>query len=179
MTIENEEIIAFLMELHHVTAGDMGAKASMHAVGAAIGMDKVHAGKVAEELIGKGWAEVKTLSGGIGITTEGLEAAVAAGAISPAGGDPVLVSGPLLDAADRLAVIALLEQIRTAVAALRSDYPALEEMVLDIKTLEVHLLSPKAKTAVVRAVLEGLRSTLDKAGGKEIAARIKRMMGAA
>lgn len=179
MTIENEEIIAFLMELHRVTAGDMSAKASMHAVGAAIGMDKVHAGKVAEELIGKGWVEVKTLSGGIGITAEGLEAAVAAGAISPAGSDPVLGSGPLLDAADRQVVTALLEQIRTAVADLRSDYPALEEMVLDIKTLEVHLLSPKAKTSVTRAVLEGLQNALSKAGGKEIAARVKRTMGAA
>lgn len=177
MTIEDEELTTFLLELHRATGGDPGAQASMHAVGGAIGMDKQHAGKVAEELIGKGWAEVKTLSGGIGITAEGLEAARAAGGAAPAAGGAVLGKGPVLDTADRETVAALLDRIRAAVAALKPGYTALEEMVLDIKTLEVQLLSPKPKTAVVKAVLASLRAALQTSGGREAAQRIGETTG--
>jgi hypothetical protein len=175
--MENEEITAFLLALHHATSGDPNVKKSMHEVGAAIGLDKGRAGKVAEEVISKGWAEIKTLSGGIGITAEGVEAALDAGAAAPGGNDPSLGAGPLLDAADRQAVERLLAQIKQGVAKLPPDYAAMEEMVIDIKTAEVHLLSPRARTAVMKEILDALRSVLADAGAREAADRIGRMLG--
>ena len=37
------------------------------------------------------------------------------------------------------------------------DYEALTEMMADVRTIEAQLISPRAKTAVVRVCLEGLR----------------------
>jgi hypothetical protein len=172
---------AFLLALYSVTGGDTAVKTSMHEVGATIGMDKTESGKMAENLIGMGWVEVKTLSGGIGITTEGVEAAQNAGAGPPSGGGSAqaagLGSGPLLDAGDRRTVETLLTQVKQGLAKLSADYAVLEELVIDIKTAEVQLLSPRAKTAVVREVLRALQAGLVKSGDKNTAERIGRVIG--
>jgi hypothetical protein len=172
---------AFLLALYSVTGGDTAVKTSMQEVGATIGMDKAESGKMAENLIGMGWVEVKTLSGGIGITTEGVEAAQNAGAGPPSGGGSTqaagLGSGPLLDAGDRRTVETLLTQVKQGMAKLPADYAVLEELVIDIKTAEVQLLSPRAKTAVVREVLRALQAGLVKSGDKNTAERIMRVIG--
>ncbi len=72
------ENTAYLLELFQRTKGDARARVSMYDVGAALGMEKGAAGKTAEELIAAGWVEIKSLSGGIGITAEGIAAAQAA-----------------------------------------------------------------------------------------------------
>ncbi len=54
--------------------GDTEAIVSMHDVGQALGFEKTDAGKMAEALYSEGYAELKTLSGGIGITSMGLQA---------------------------------------------------------------------------------------------------------
>lgn len=177
MTKDNDPLSAFLLALYSETGGDPSVKTSMQTVGAAIGLDKAQAGKAAEELIGQGWAEIKSLSGGIGITTEGIAAARHAGAAAPDGDTPSLGPGPLLDEADRQAVKMLLTQIKQEATKLPVDYAAMEEMVIDIKTAEVHLLSPRAKTAVIKELLYALGSTLDAAGAKEAGGLIKSMIG--
>jgi hypothetical protein len=173
----------FLLALYSVTGGDTAVKTSMHEVGATIGLDKAESGKMAENLIGMGWVEVKTLSGGIGITAEGIEAALNAGAEPPkgsgSGGAQVaaLGAGPLLDAGDRRIVETLLAQAKQGLAKLSADYAVLEEMVIDIKTAEVQLLSPRAKTAVVRAVLRALQAGLAKSGDRKTAECIGQAVG--
>ncbi|MBI5550237.1 MAG: hypothetical protein HY911_01930 [Desulfobacterales bacterium] len=178
MTFENETQKAFLLELYRSADGAAGVQRSMHAVGAAIGLDKEHAGKTAEDLIGKGWVEIKTLSGGIGLTAEGIETAQQEGAGGGSGGGPLpkLGKGPLLAEPERAAVEKMLSEIRQSIPALKAEYAQLEEMVLDLKTAEVHLLSPRAKTAVIREVLRGLQAALAKAGAKDTADRIGRMI---
>jgi hypothetical protein len=178
MTFENETQKAFLLELYRSADGAAGVQRSMHAVGAAIGLDKERAGKIAEELIGKGWVEIKTLSGGIGLTAEGIETARQEGAGGGSGGGPLTKLGKaaLLAESERAAVEKILAEIRQGIPTIKADYPQLEEMVLDVKTAEVHLLSPRAKTAVIREVLRALQSALSKAGAKEKADRIGRMI---
>ncbi len=65
----------FLLELFRQTKGSMSAKASMYDVGAAIGLDKPEAKRMAEEMMALNLIEVRTLSGGIAITGDGLEKA--------------------------------------------------------------------------------------------------------
>ena len=172
---------AYLLALYSVTGGDTAVKTSMHEVGATIGLDKAESGKMAENLIGMGWVEVKTLSGGIGITAEGVEAAQNAGAGPPSGSGSAQVAGlgagPLLDAGDRRTVETLLTQVKQGLAKLSADYAVLEEMVIDIKTAEVQLLSPRAKTAVVREVLRALQAGLAKSGDRNTAERIGQVIG--
>ena len=179
MTFENETQKAFLLELYRSADGAAGVQRSMHTVGAAIGLDKEKASRTAEDLIGKGWVEIKTLSGGIGLTAEGITVAQDEGAGGGSGGGPLAKLGKALLIAEeeRTAVENMLTEIKQCIATLRSDFAQLEEMVLDVKTAEVHLLSPRAKTAVIREVLRALQPALAKAGGKETADRIGRMIG--
>ncbi|MBI5064363.1 MAG: hypothetical protein HZB87_13075 [Desulfatitalea sp.] len=179
MTFENEAQKAFLLELYRSAEGGAGVQRSMHTIGAAIGLDKERAGKTAEDLIGKGWVEIKTLSGGIGLTAEGIDVAQQEGAVGGAGGAPLpkLGKSVFLAESERAAVEKMLAEIKQSIAPLKAEYAQLEEMVLDVKTIEVHLLSPRAKTAVVREVLRALQPALTKAGAKQAADRIGRMIG--
>ena len=106
MTFENETQKAFLLELYRSADGAAGVQRSMHTVGAAIGLDKERASKTAEDLIGKGWVEIKTLSGGIGLTAEGIETAQQEGAGGGSDGGPLSKLGQalLLAESERAAV---------------------------------------------------------------------------
>ena len=179
MTFENETQRAFLLELYSSADGAAGVQRSMHTVGAAIGLDRERAGKAAEDLIGKGWVEIKTLSGGIGLTAEGISVAQEEGAGGGPGGGPLAKLGKaaLLAEQERAAVEKMLTEIKQCIATQKSDFAQLEEMVLDVKTAEIQLLSPRAKTAVIREVLRALQPALAKAGAAETADRIERMIG--
>jgi predicted ArsR family transcriptional regulator len=166
---------AFLLELYRCTKADASAQASMYSLGAGIGMDKTEAKKAAEDLIGMGLVEIRTLSGGVGITAEGLAAVRKQGGA----GDPEtsfrLSSGPCIDERDRSALAALLASLRQAAERTSGSYTHLEELVLDIKTMEVHLLSPRPKTAVIKALLQSLQENFTSAGDLKTAAMIDRL----
>jgi hypothetical protein len=179
MTFENDLQKAFLLELYRSADGAAGVQRSMHAVGAAVGMDKERASRTAEDLIGKGWVEIKTLSGGIGLTAEGIEVALQEGAGGGSGGGslPRLGKAVFLAEPERTGVEKMVAEIKQNIPSLKTEYAQLEEMVLDLKTAEVQLLSPRAKTAVIREVLRALQTALAKAGARDTAERIERMIG--
>lgn len=175
MTSDHVAVHSYLMELYRITQGDLAAQASMFDVGSAMGLNKDEASRLAEDLIGRGWVEIKTLSGGIGITADGIEAARQSGAPTEASGLK-LTDAPVLDDTGRQAVEKILADIKTCLPELKSNYDGIEEMVIDIKTAEVQLLSPKAKTAIFRGVLRSLKSTLVEAGSQELASRLESMI---
>jgi hypothetical protein len=67
-----ESLPLFLVELYHRTQGDASVRVSMFDIGESLGLDRKLSLRTAEELIGTGLAEIKTLSGIIGITTDGV-----------------------------------------------------------------------------------------------------------
>jgi hypothetical protein len=75
-----ENLPLFLVELYHRTQGDASVKVSMFDIGESLGLDRKLSLRTAEELIGTGLVEIKTLSGIIGITTEGVTEARQLGA---------------------------------------------------------------------------------------------------
>ena len=167
----------YLTELYHLTAGDLNAQVSMYDVGDALNMDKTDAGKLAEDLIGNGLVEVKTLSGGIGITALGIEKVQAAGlAGDVATGALSLGNGSVLEAEGKQAVATVLQDIRSALGRQNAPYDRIEEIVIDIKTLEVQLLSPSPKTAIVREVLRSMGQSLGSAGCTELSDTIDKMI---
>lgn len=177
MPMSQDTEVSFLIALYQMTGGDTTIQKSMFDIGETIGLDKEEAGKLAEEVIGRGWAEVKTLSGGIGITAEGIEAAKLHGISGKGAAGAQLGTGPTINEEDRQVVTQLLDVTKSAVAAAKSSYDQTEEIVMDIKTIEVQLLSPRPKTAVVKAVLDGMASTLSTMGSKDIADRIEQLIG--
>jgi len=61
----------FLDELYRQTQGDPSIMVSMYEIGEALGLDRNASLRTAEDLLGTGLAEIKTLNGGIGITAQG------------------------------------------------------------------------------------------------------------
>ena len=166
----------YVIELYKAVEGDMGKAVSMFDVGATLGLDKQQAGKLAEEVIAEGWAEIKSLSGGINITSEGIQAAgqQSFGAANQTGRS--LGPGPVVDDADKDIIEQGLEWVRKCVPDLSLELSVMGELVIDIKTIQVQLLSPKPKTAVIKEALRSLHQVLESAGEKNTAARIVAMI---
>ena len=166
----------FLAELIRSTQGDLQAKISMYEVGAALGLEKTEAGKLAEEVIAEGWAEIKTLSGDIGITSDGIEASSGSAAVSDQLQAPGLGDEPIIQNDGRRAVEQIIGRVQDRLKALSIPYESLEEIVLDLKTAQVQLLSPKPKTAIVKEILRSLGDAMHNAGAADTAAQIKAMI---
>jgi len=167
---------AFLLELYRSTNAKEGAQISMYTVGAGVGLDRPAAKKTAEDLIGMGLVEIRTLSGAVGITSEGLAAARMDGA-APAGENGFHLSdGPGLDDRDRQGLATLLDRLRQEVAKASRTYAQLEELVIAIKTMEVHLLSPRPDRGVVKALLNALKSAFSAMGDAKTADHIDQII---
>lgn len=181
MTIEEMQMKNFLQQLYQISGGDISAEASMYDIGAALGLDKMEAGAVAEDLIIDGFAELKNLAGGISITTEGLKAL---DIVVPDSGDDqppkgvVLGENEVLDPEVREAVEQLLGEIKSAASGSENGYETMEEIVIDIKTLEIQFLSNRPKTAITREILSSLAKLLAKQENTaSVVGKIRRMIG--
>lgn len=174
---DNPEAQRYLFELYQMTAGDVGAQVSMFEVGTAMGLEKTEAGKLAEELIGDGLAEIKTLSGGIGITAEGIQRVQAGGAGEPATAAELdLGRGPVLEEEAVAALSSLLADVKTRLSKTSATYDQLEEMVMDLKTVDVQLLSPRPKSAIVRETLRSLHSAFSAIGDSNLSERLGKII---
>lgn len=172
MDAQAEHINDFLYELHRQTDGNIENQASMHEVGANIGLEKTAAAALAEELILNDLVELKTLAGEIGITPAGLDLLAQSGRIQQTHGQVQRLSGEeVLTNEDREIIHNIIGEVQKAIATSNLDYPRLEEMVVDLKTLEVQLLSMRPKTTIVRAILASLGISLETLHQSEILAK--------
>jgi hypothetical protein len=178
MNLDDVTSKSFLTELHQRIKGDMHAQVSMYEVGAAIGLAKGEAGARAEELMVAGLVELRTLAGGISITPEGL-AALGLAVPSPpvANQDLHLSSGPVINAADRRLLDGLAEEIKQSLPGVKLASTELEGVVFDLKTIEVHLLSPSPKVAVVRELLRSIRESFETSDHKSIVTKLTPLIG--
>ena len=172
MDTDDLVIQGYLEELHRQTGGDTEVQVSMYDLGAAIGLDKAEAGSLAEQLMVQGQAELRTLAGGISITAEGL-AALGITAPHSAESGLHLGEGPVADATDRQTVQRFTEEIKNTISGLELEYHLLEEIVLDLKTIEVHMLSPRPKIAVLREIFRSLLHAFETAEVGKITAQLK------
>lgn len=174
MTNLSPEAKAFLFELYACTGTDLNAQVSMYDVGQTLGMEKNDAASMAESLYIEGLAELKTLSGGIGITREGLSALDIKSETAP---DTSLSLGTamILDEQGRACLDLILPEIKIMAAQTRLEYPVMEEILMDIKTMEVQMLSPKPKTAVIREVLKSIQGGCEASGAKDLAQKLKNL----
>jgi hypothetical protein len=166
----------YLDELFKQTAGKMDIQVSMFDIGAVIGLEKEAARRMAEDLIAEGLVEIKTLSGGIGITPQGIEMAQSR-AGGTAGVELTLGSGPVLEEQGRRSLDTVLIAIKNHLAKTPTNFDRLEEVVIDIKTIEVQLLSPRPKTTVIRAILSGLTEALRAEGASILVDNLEKLSG--
>ena len=169
----------YLTELYRQTKGDTEAKVSMLDVGSAIGFEEAEARTTAENLMILGLAELKTLSGGIGITIQGLEElgiTVTPAANNTSDENMQLGQEIVLDTMGRQAIETVLTELKFELARTKADYPLLEENIIDIKTIEVQLLSPKPKTAIIREVLRSLTAANNSLGDSKLSRKLETLL---
>lgn len=171
---------SFLQQLYQMSGGDITSDVSMYVIGEQLGLDKTKAGSIAEDLIIDGFAELKTLAGGITITPKGLEE-IGKGERSGTGDSPasahVLGSQEVLDDKDRQAVENMLDDVKQALFSHVQNYHGLEEIVIDIKTVETQLLSPRPKSSIIKAVLGSIAQQFQQHGDPQLAGQINVMVG--
>ncbi len=177
MDIESPEIRAYLVQLNTMTGGDPEVQVSMHEVGAALGLGENDAGLMAETLFIGGHAELKTLSGGIGITVMGLETLGITPNIVNEDHALSLSYDTILNDQDKQNVETLLSEVKSGLVSGVEDYETMETVVMDIKTIEVQMLSPRPKTAVVRAVIKSIQDGFPSKAFPELSARLSAMAG--
>ncbi|MDT8380207.1 MAG: hypothetical protein RQ739_15085 [Desulfotignum sp.] len=176
--MENPEEHAYLNQLCTLTQGDPGTQVSMYDIGAALGLDKSAAGTLAESLFIQDLAELKTLSGGIAITVNGLKALGKSSPSSPLNQVLSLGRNPVLNSEKKELATGLLAEIKKVLENENKSYEWMEEVVMDIKSMEVQLLSPKPKTGIVREIFNSLHQNLKQSNADAVNQKLSAVLSA-
>jgi hypothetical protein len=156
----------FLIRLFEQTDGESSVQVSMYDIGELLGLERDAATKVAEELMGSQLVEIRTLSGGIGISAEG--SALVQDLIGPptssVSESTKLGDEPILDSAGRHAVEQTVTLLKSQTGKLGLDYETMTELMADLKTIDAQMTSSRPKTVIIR---ECLRSILAASSGAE------------
>ena len=169
----------FLIQLFEQTKGDSTLQVSMYDIGDQLGLDRDAASAVAQELIGSLLVEIRTLSGGIGISAEGSQIAQKLIGPSESSSDEFveLNDGPLLTTSDRQSVEQIASELKDQTGSLGLDFDTLTELMADLKTIDAQLGSSRPKTAIIRACLHSVLAVLTNSGDKKISERIRALVG--
>ncbi len=168
----------FLIQLFEQTKGDVSIQVSMYDIGGLLGMDRDASSAVAQELMGLQLAEIRTLSGGIGISADGAEKvrdlmgtpATDNSAYTKLGDDPVL------DPGGQQAVALIVSELKKQTGLPGLDFETLRELMADAKTMEAQLDSSRPKTAIIRECLRSVLGVVDKAGDSRISGLIRALL---
>jgi len=154
----------FLQALFEQTNGDAMQAASMYRIGQMLDLDKEASVRTAEMLMGAALVEIRSLSGAIGLTAEGIHAAEALSGPAETSdiGRQRLCRSVILDRESLRWVEQSVSELKARIGLLKDDYDSLTELIADLKTLDAQLMSPRPKTAVVREVLCSLREQLER-----------------
>jgi hypothetical protein len=169
----------FLIQLYEKTKGDPTAQVSMYDIGAELGLERDAASSVAQELIGSMLVEIKSLSGGIGISADGSHMArkLTEPAISASDELVVLDDSPIINPAGRQVVEQIVSELKNQAGSLGQDFDTLSELMADLKTIDAQMESSRPKTAIIRECLFSVLSVLKNAGDNETSNRIRVLLG--
>ena len=175
----NETAQQFIIQLHEQTNGDPSVHVSMYEIGSLLGLDREAASRVAEELMGLHLAEIKTLSGGIGISPTGAELVqgLIGPSVSDAGGSFRLGDELQLNADGQQAVEQVVSEVKDQAGTLGLDFSALTELMADLKTIDAQLGSSRPKTAIVKECLRSISGVLAGTANNGLHRRVKELMG--
>ena len=169
----------FLIQLFEQTKGDSTVQVSMYDIGDQLGLDRDIASTVAQELNGTMLVEIRTLSGGIGISADGSQMAQKLIGTAASSGYEFakLDDAPVLNSSDRQAVEQIASELKNQAGSLGLDFDTLTELLADLKTIDAQLGSSRPKTAIVRACLFSLQAGLKNSGNNKIFDRLRTLVG--
>jgi hypothetical protein len=173
----NEPARQFLARLFEQAGGQASRQLSMYDIGKGLGWEREAASQAAQDLMAAGLVEIRTLSGGIGLSADGVDAVRASlGPREAAPTLPRLGAGRILDAAASHAVVQVCDGIKVQAGSLGLDFDSLAELVADLKTVADQLGSPRPKTAVVRASLRSIEGVLQRCEGNKHLADVRALI---
>jgi hypothetical protein len=168
----------FMIRLFEQTRGDPSVQVSMYDIGGLLGLERGAASKVAESLMGLQLVEIRTLSGGIGISATGSE--MVQNLIGPiatdAGASIKLGDERVLSSAARQAVEQVVAEVKDQTGSLGLDFDTLTELMADLKTIDAQLGSSRAKTAIVRECLRSMAALAKHSAGSALYGRLRAML---
>lgn len=169
------DMTRFLEVLGQECQGETASQLSMFAIGEKLGLDRDSAGRLGEEIIAQGWAEVRTLAGDIGLTAAGVE--YLAESTTPKGdATPSLGTQSVLDESGAAYLDRLVAELKMTLGQSGIDFEALAEVVADLRSLDAQLASPRIKTAIIRVILEDIVQCLAEKLSGQIIPRIKQFV---
>jgi len=168
----------FLTQLFEQTKGDVSIQVSMYDIGEQLGLDRDSASSIAQELMGRQLAEIRTLSGGIGISADGsarardLMGPLASGnsEYTNLGDEPVLNSGK------QQAVDQVVFELKNQTGSLGLNFDSLSELMADLKTMKAQLDSSRPKTAIIRECLRSVLGVMEKAQARQMVDRLRKLV---
>lgn len=169
----------FLIQLFEQTGGDPSVQVSMYEVGEGLGLDRDASSRVAEMLIGLQLAEIRTLSGGIGISAEGAGEVkrLMDGSVAPGDSPGKLTDQPVMDPVNCQGVEQVAGELKSQAGNLGLDFDGLSELMADLKTVDAQLGSSRPKTAIIRECLRSIKETLEALTNADSLEKVKRLLG--
>ena len=169
----------FLLELYDQTKGDSTVQVSMYDIGDQLDLERDVSSTVAQELMASMLVEIRTLSGGIGISADGLQMAQELIGPSASGTDGFakLDDAPVLTTAGRQAVEQIASELKNQAGSLGLDFDTLTELTADLKTIDAQLGSSRPKTAIITACLHSVLAVVKNSGDPNISKRIRTLVG--
>ena len=169
----------FLIQLYEQTQGDPTAQVSMYDIGDQLGLERDAASSVAQKLIGCMLAEIKSLSGVIGISADGSQMARKLTEPELPTGEEfaALDDSPLLDPTGKQAVEKMVFELKNQAGSLGQDFDTLSELMADLKTIDAQMESSRPKTAIIRECFLSILSVFKNTGDNDTADRIRTLVG--
>jgi len=178
MTNDELTVKTYLETVFDKCNRDTQQQVSMYEAGEAIGLEKNEAGSLAEDLMVEGLLELKSLAGNVSLTVEGLAMLGISSQDSLHHTDEFRLSREtIVNEADLTLIQQLIDDTKKVTGTQPLEFALLEEIVFDLKTLEVQLLSPQPKTAIIREILGSIQNTLTEAQLTETAEKIACSLG--
>ena len=165
----------FFRSLFIRTGGDTKKQVSMHEIGNEAGLDKPASKNIAEELMRLGLIDIRTLSGGIGLTAEGvLEAQGWFTDITGIGATGITLGNhPVVGEKNSAVITDILVNLKPRIGKLDMAYDDLTELLADIQSVEAQMRSSRPKTAIVRECFRTMLPTHTLSSETEMLTRIK------
>jgi hypothetical protein len=165
----------FFRSLFIKTGADTRKQVSMHEIGNEAGLDKSASKNVAEELMSLGLIDIRTLSGGIGLTEEGVLEAQSwfadISGISSAG--TTLGNHPVVGEKNSAVIMDILVCLKPRIGKLGMAFDDLTELLADVQSLEAQMRSSRPKSAIVRECFRSMLPVLARSNETETLSRIK------
>ena len=168
----------FLIQLFEQTRGDVSTQVSMYDIGEVLGMDRDTASSVAQELMGRQLAEIRTLSGGIGISADGSARVqeLVGPMVSDSSEPESLGNAAVLNPGGQQTVGQVISELKNQTGSLGLDFDSLGELMADLKTMGAQLDSTRPKSAIIRACLGSILGLVEKTPNRQIIDRLRKLM---